>query len=75
MKTRFGHVSNSSSSSFIVVLTDREGGFTHNITEDQEWLLHGYGFRYAGGYWKSVLLYGGELYGRREDVPSGGSTK
>ena len=56
-----------------MVLTDREGGFTHSITEDQEWLLHEYGFRYAGGYWKSVLMYGGELYGRREDVPSDGS--
>ena len=73
MKSRFGYVSNSSSSSFIVVLTNRDGGFTHGITEDQEWLLHGYGFRYAGGYWKSVLMYGSELFNKKEDLPAGSS--
>ena len=73
MKTRFGYVSNSSSSSFIVVLKDKHGQFRHDVTYDQEMLLYGYGFRYVGGDWKSALMYGSELFNDRKDIPEDGS--
>lgn len=65
MKRRTGYVSNSSSSSFVVVLDD---DCIPKVTKEQEDMLLGYGFRYSGGYWKSVLMDGAKEYDRKEDV-------
>ena len=60
MKTRMGYVSNSSSSSFVVVLR-RDGGERTSVTKEQEDMLRGYGFRYVKGLWKTALVHGSEL--------------
>lgn len=68
MKTRHGYVSNSSSSSFVVILRDEMNNKT-SITGDQENLLYGYGFRYASGDWRRVLIDGAELHDAKDGLP------
>lgn len=68
MKTRFGYVSNSSSSSFVVVLRDERGGDSP-ITPEQERLLFGYGFRYASGDWRRILTDPVETHESRDGLP------
>lgn len=65
MKSRNGYVSNSSSSSFIVVLKD-ENGRPSIVTRDQEAMLLGYGFKYVKGNWKTALTDGADLFGTKE---------
>ena len=64
MKTRSGYVSNSSSSSFVVVLRDDRGKETP-VTAEMESVLRGYGFRYVREYWKTALTEGSELFDDR----------
>lgn len=68
MKNRFGYVSNSSSSSFIVLLVDTDGNAT-NVTKEQEQMLFGYGFRYVKNeYWKNALTDGAELVDNKDEI-------
>lgn len=54
MRTRNGYVSNSSSSSFIVLLGERN--FQNTVTDSQEQMLFGNGFRYLDGRnWEMFL--------------------
>jgi len=68
MKLRSGYVSNSSSSSFIVLLVDTDGNET-NVTKEQEDMLYGYGFRYVkDSYWKHALTEGSQLVDTRDGI-------
>lgn len=64
-------MSNSSSSSFVVVLK-YDNGDESNVTGEQESILRGYGFKYVKGYWKHAFE-GTELFDDRssfaEDEP------
>ena len=59
MKTRNGFVSNSSSSSFVVVLRDN-GGVVPDVTQEQEQILLAYGFKYINDDWRNALTMGAE---------------
>lgn len=59
MKARHGFVSNSSASSFVVVLRDRNG-VVPNVTQEQEQMLFAYGFRYINDDWRHALTRGAE---------------
>lgn len=61
MKTRMGFVSNSSSSSFCVVLKDDMTSMA-KITKEQEELLFNYGFRYINESWRAALTQGSPLH-------------
>ena len=61
MKIRTGYVSNSSSSSFCVVLKDDMTSMA-KITKEQEELLYSYGFRYINESWRSALTQGSPLH-------------
>ena len=65
MRIRSGYVSNSSSSSFIVVIKDNFGKES-GITMEQEEILRSFGFKYVKEYWKSALKYGAELFNGKE---------
>lgn len=69
MKTRLGYVSNSSSSSFVVVIVD-DRGEKSSVTDYQEALLRSYGFKYVKGYWKHALA-GTELFDDRSGFSDG----
>lgn len=60
MKTRNGYVSNSSSSSFVVIIKDD----CHHtqVTKEQVNLLLGYGFKYIKEFWRHALIEGAELF-------------
>ena len=61
MKKRTGFVSNSSSSSFCVILKDDSTSMA-GITKEQEELLFGYGFRYINESWRIALTQGSPLH-------------
>ena len=54
MKRRTGYVSNSSSSSFVVVLKDIDSNIS-KVSDQQEKMLYGQGFRYVRGNWRLVV--------------------
>ena len=66
MKARTGYVSNSSSSSFTVVLGEHP--CFAKVTEEQEQLLLKQGFRYIAEEWRSSLLNGSPTYESRDKM-------
>ena len=60
MKVRDRYVSNSSTSSFVVILKD---DCQHTqVTQEQIDLLLGYGFKYIKSYWRHALMDGAEQF-------------
>ena len=69
MKARACFVSNSSSSSFVVVLRDENGNAT-NVTPEQEQILLAYGFKYINAYWRHALVNGAEKHDSKDGFDS-----